>query len=199
MSIIPIILASESPTRLELLKRIKIFPDQIYPANIDESELPKELPTDLASRLAFAKASFIASKVNNAIIIGADTVSVTGRTVLAKALTNDDVRACLQKLSGRRHRVYTGLCIIKKIDDHIHVSKKLVQTTVKFKILANKDIEFYCSLDEGLNKAGGYSIFGYAESFVSFLSGSYSNVMGLPLFETVNILRSHGINSNYKI
>ena len=199
MSIIPIILASESPARLELLKRIKIFPDHIYPANIDESELPKELPTDLVSRLAFAKASFIASKVNNAIIIAADTIAVTGRTILPKAITNDDVRACLQKLSGRRHRVYTALCIIKKIDDHIHISKKLVQTTVKFKILSNKDIEFYCSLDEGLNKAGGCSISGYGESFVSFLSGSYSNVMGLPLFETANILRSHGINSNYKI
>jgi len=192
MSVIPIILASQSPARLELLKRIKFSPDQVYPAHIDESELPKELPRFLVSRLAFEKASAIANKVDHGIIIGADTITVIGRKVLPKALTSDDIRICLKQLSGKRHRVYTGLCIIKKTKDQMQISKKLVQSIVKFKILTIADIELYCSLDEGVNKAGGFSISGYAESFVSFISGSYSNVMGLPLFETCNILRSIG-------
>jgi septum formation protein len=199
MSTIPIILASESPARLELLKRIRILPDKICPANIDESELPKELPTHLVTRLAFEKAISIADKVDSAVVIAADTAAVAGRKILPKALTRDDVEFCLRKLSGRRHRVYTGLCIIKKVNDQMHISKKLVQTIVKFKILTAQDIEFYCNLGEGLNKAGGYSISGYAESFVSFLSGSHSNVTGLPLFETSNILHSIGVKSNYNI
>jgi septum formation protein len=193
MSSIPIILASESPTRLELLKRIKILPDKICPANIDESELKGESPENLVTRLAFQKAIFIADKVDNSVIIAADTAAVAGRKILPKALSEGDVAFCLRKLSGRRHRVYTGLCIIKKLEGKLHISKKLARTIVKFKVLTPKDIEFYCRLGEGMNKAGGYSIAGYAESFVSFLSGSHSNIMGLPLLETANILNSMGI------
>lgn len=193
MSNLPIILASSSPARLELLKRIKIFPDQILTPDIDETELKKELPNFLAMRLAYAKAIKIAQSVDEGIIIAADTVAVAGRKVLPKALTKEDVKYCLEQVSGRRHRVYTGVCIIKKTGSELLTRKRLVCSTVKFKRLTVKEIEFFCSLDEGLNKAGGYTITGYAECFVSYIAGSYSNVKGLPLFETANMLNSLGV------
>jgi septum formation protein len=193
MSQIPIILASASPARLELLNRIKIFPDQIIPADIDESEHKGELPIKLGARLAFEKAMVIANKVPEAIIIAADTLSVAGRKILPKALNEHDIKYCLEQLSGRRHRVYTGVCIVKKTTDQMIVRQRLVQSIVKLKRLTPKEIEFYCNLDEGLNKAGGYTISGFAECFISYISGSYSNVKGLPLFETVNMLNSLGI------
>lgn len=193
MSTLPIILASSSPARLELLKRIKIFPDQILPADIDETEQKKELPTQLAPRLAYEKATTIAQKLDEGVIIAADTVSVAGRKFLPKALTKEDIKYCLEQVSGRRHRVYTGVCIIKKTSSEMIMRKRLVCSTVKFKTLTKKEIEFYCSLDEGLNKAGGYTMTGYAECFVSYIAGSYSNVKGLPLFETVNMLNSLGV------
>lgn len=193
MNNLPIILASSSPARLELLQRIKIFPDQILPPDIDESERKGELPGKLALRLAFEKATKIAQDVSEGIIIAADTIGVAGRKMLPKALTREDVKYCLEQVSGRRHRVYTGVCIIKKTGSVISVRKRLVCSTVKFKRLTVKEIEFFCSLDEGLNKAGGYTITGYAECFISYIAGSYSNVKGLPLFETVNMLNSLGI------
>ncbi len=189
-----IILASTSPSRLSLLARIKIFPDQILPADIDESELRGELPKDLVTRLAKAKATKIADQIAiDAIIIGADTVVACGRRILPKALTRDDVQYCLNLLSGRRHVVYTSVCVIRKSASTLVHRQKLVKTTVKFKRLAKSEIEFYCNLDEGLNKAGGCAISGYAESFVSFLSGSHSNVQGLPLLETRNLLTCVGL------
>ncbi len=191
---IPVILASQSPARFELLKKIKIFPAQIIPANIDETEYPRELPNNLATRLAREKAEVIAKQISlDAIIIAADTVVARGRKILPKALTKDDVKYCLEILSGRRHRVYTGVCIIKKTSAQLLVRQKLVQTIVKFKVLSKQEIEFYCNLDEGINKAGGWAISGYAESFVSGIYGSYSNIMGLPMMETVNMLNSLGV------
>jgi septum formation protein len=190
---IPIILASQSPNRLALLKRIKIFPDQILPADIDESEKKKELPGQLVTRLAHEKATKISDTFDEALIIAADTVVAIGRMILPKALTADEVRECLKALSHRRHRVYTGVCIIKKSDGQLYIRQKLVQTIVKFKKLTTKDIDFYSNLGEGLNKAGGYSILEIAESFVTFISGSYSNVVGLPLSETANMLNSLGV------
>lgn len=187
---LPIILASQSPARLELLKQIKFFPDIIKPADIDESELRGELPHLLAKRLAVSKASKIASQADDVVIIAADTVVATGRRILPKALNTEDVEQCLQLLSGRRHRVYTGICIIKKHNNQLYIKEKLVQTIVKFKKLTSQEIKFYCDLGEGVNKAGGYSLRGFAESFVIFLSGSHSNVIGLPLYETVNMLNS---------
>lgn len=190
---LPIILASQSPARIELLKRIKITPAQIIPADIDETSRLRELPNHLATRLANEKAAKIASQIeDSAIIIAADTVTALGRRILPKATTHEEVRFCMELLSGRRHRVYTGLCIIKKDKSHVTVRQKIVQTIIKFKKLSNEELNFYCSLDEGLNKAGGCKISGYAETFISFISGSYSNVMGLPLFETVNALNSLG-------
>jgi len=190
---LPIILASQSPARLELLKRLHIVPDQVLPAHIDETEYLRELPCHLAARLAHAKAMKITKQIeDSAIIIGADTVVARGRLILPKANNEEEVRYCLGLLSGRRHRVYTGLCIVKKFEDQLIVRQKIVETIVKFKRLTPQEIDFYCSLKEGLNKAGGCGIAGYAEAFVLFISGSYSNVMGLPLYETRNMLNSLG-------
>lgn len=192
----PIILASQSPARLEILKKLRIFPAQVVPANIDESEYPKELPGKLASRLAKEKAEAVAKQIDSdAIIIGADTVVARGRKILPKALNIDDIKYCLEILSGKRHRVYTGLCIIKKLEGQLLIRQKLVQTIVKFKILTNQEIEFYCNLGEGINKAGGCGISGYAECFVPTIYGSYSNIMGLPMMETINMLNSLGFNN----
>lgn len=190
---LPIILASSSPARLELLKRLKIVPTQILPADIDESPRLRELPNHLAIRLANEKAVKIASQIEEpAIIIAADTIVVAGRKLLPKAATHEEIKNCLNILSGRRHRVYTGLCVIKKHHNQTTVRQKIAQTIVKFKRLSQQEIDFYCSLNEGLNKSGGCGISGYAEAFIPFISGSHSNVMGLPLFETVNALTSLG-------
>ena len=194
--ILPVILASQSSTRVELLKRIKIIPSRIIPADIDETPNLRELPRLLATRLAYAKAIKVVSQIeDSAIVIAADTVAALGRRILPKATNYEEVKNCIKILSGRRHRVYTGLCIIKKDNDHLTIRQKIVQTIVKFKKLTNKEIDFYCSLDEGLGKAGGCKISGYAEAFISFISGSYSNIMGLPLFETVNSLNSLGFKT----
>ncbi|WP_342271161.1 nucleoside triphosphate pyrophosphatase [Candidatus Tisiphia endosymbiont of Parasteatoda lunata] len=193
---IPIVLASQSPARLELLKRIKVFPTQIIPANINETEYLRELPTQLVTRLAQEKAEVVAKKISGeAIIIAADTVVVHSRKILPKALTSEDIRYCLNILSGRRHMVYTGICIIKKTLEQVLLRQKLVKTIVKFKRLSQQEIEFYCSLDEGINKAGGCGIHGYAEAFVPSIYGSYSNIMGLPLLETMHMLTSLGFKN----
>jgi len=194
MQQLSIILASASPARLKLLKQINITPKQIIAANIDESEFKGELPAEVAKRLCLTKAQKIALEVESGIIIAADTVIAKGRTTLPKAETVEQVRYCLETLQGRRHRAYTGVCIIRKDLTGLIIRKKVVQTIVQIKKLSSKEIDFYCQTKEGLGKAGGYSIIGFAESFVSFISGSYSNVIGLPLFETVNMLRSVGFN-----
>jgi septum formation protein len=185
---LPLILASSSPARLDLLNSINITPDFVLPADIDEAEHPKELPRESAFRLAYEKAMATSNKVECGIIIAADTIVATGRSTLPKALTIDDVKFCLNKLSGRRHRIFTGLCIIHKDQDNIKISRKVVQTTLKFKRLSAKEIESYANSKEGIGKAGGYSIRGYAESFIELISGSYSNVVGLPLTETLKVL-----------
>lgn len=187
---LPIILASASPSRLKLLKQIGIIPDKIIPADIDEAEKKGELPKNLAYRLAFEKASFVASSIEEGIIIGADTVSVAGRSILHKAVDGDDVRKYLKLLSNRRHSVYTGVCVIKKTNLETKKSIKVVKSILKFKKLTEAEIEFYCSSGEGIGKAGGCSMSGYAESFVIYMSGSFSNIIGLPLYETNIMLES---------
>jgi septum formation protein len=192
MTNIPLILASSSPRRLELLSRIGIIPNQILPADIDESEQKQELPRNLVSRLAKAKAEKIASEVDKAYIIGADTVTALGRRILPKALNDDDVRFCLNLLSGKRHQVYTGITIIKKNGSETLERNRLVQSIVRFKRITDQEIELYVQSKEGINKAGGCSIQGLVESFIPFISGSHSNILGLPLFETRNMLISLG-------
>jgi septum formation protein len=192
---LPIILASESPARLKLLAKIGITPDKVLPANINETELPGELPRKLADRLAFEKASSIAAIVDSGIIIGADTVPVAGRRIMRKARHADDIRTSLKLLSNRRHQIYTAVCVIKKTPDGTKISRNTVKSIIKFKKLTPPEIEFYCSLGEGIGKAGGYTVDGYAECFISFISGSFSNIIGLPLYETTNMLGSMGVYS----
>jgi len=192
----PLILASASPARLELLKQIGIVPDRVIPSDIDETELSKESPRKLAERLAYEKATAIANTFNEGIIIGADTVPVVGRSIMRKAETKDDIRKSLELLSNRRHRIYTGVCIIKKNNSEQRILKRIVKSTLKFKKLSKTDIDYYCALEEGIGKAGGYTISGYAESYISFLSGSFSNIVGLPLFETMNMLKSLGFSTD---
>lgn len=190
---LPIILASASPARLSLLRQVGIEPDQVLPADIDETEYRSELPKNLALRLSIEKATASANDIDRGIILGSDTVPVVGRTIMRKAASADEVRESLIMLSQRRHRIYTGVCIIKKEDGQIRQLQRVVKSIIKFKKLSKEEIDYYCVSGEGIGKAGGYTLSGYAESFVSFLSGSFSNVIGLPLFETVNMLNSFGV------
>jgi septum formation protein len=195
MNYIPIILASSSHARLDLLKQIGILPDYVIPADIDETPLQRELPRDLALRLAKQKSMKILSSIDHdGLIIAADTVVTTGREILPKALNKEDIEYCIKTLSNRRHRVYTGVSIIKKYAHNTIASSRIVTTIVKFRYISDHEIQKYVSLEEGINKAGGYSIRGYAESFVSFLSGSYSNIVGLPLTEVIHVINGMGFN-----
>lgn len=189
---LPLILASQSPNRLNMLAKMNLKPDQVIPADIDESEKKGELPKQIAGRLAEGKASKVAEQIEEGYIIGSDSVVALGRRTLPKALSKEDIIYCMKMLSGRRHKVYTGVTIIKKTKDGIVKKTKVGETILKFKRLTDAEIEEYASSEEGLNKAGGYSIQGFAECFMSYVSGSYSNVVGLPLFETRNMLTSLG-------
>ena len=195
---LPLILASASPVRLKLLKQIGITPDQIIPSDIDETESPKESPRKLAERLAFEKATAIASTIEKGIIIGADTVPVVGRSIMKKAANREDIKKSLELISNRRHKIYTGVSVIKKDDSEYRTLKRVVKSTLKFRKLSKAEIDYYCTLEEGIGKAGGYTVSGYAESYISFLSGSFSNIIGLPLFETMNMLNSVGFNIRHK-
>ena len=185
----PLILASASPRRRDLLAQIGIVPDDIRPADINEDPMPGELPKGHAERLACEKASAAAQSVNSAYILAADTVVGVGRRILPKAETEDQVADCLQLMSGRAHRVYTGVALVSP--DGI-LRRRVVETRLKFKRLSDADIQTYIDTGEGIGKAGGYGIQGFAECFIRQINGSYSNVVGLPLFETRNLLRGAG-------
>ena len=187
---LPLILASTSPTRLALLRQVGIEPDQVIPADIDETEYPAETPKKIAERLSYGKAVAVANTIEHGIVIGADTVPVVGRKIMRKAESPEDVGKSLRLLSQRRHQVYTGVCVIKKDGSNTRKLHRIVKSIVKFKKLSSQEIDYYCASGEGIGKAGGYTLTGYAESFVPFLSGSYSNIIGLPLFETMNMLNS---------
>jgi septum formation protein len=182
------VLASESPRRKALLAQAGIVPDAILPAAIDERPHKNELPRVHALRLATAKAEAgcAAWTGEPAIILAADTVVCCGRRILPKAETDADVRACLALLSGRRHQVMTAVAVVAP---DVAPRTRVVMTRVAFKRLTPAEVDAYLACGEGLGKAGGYAIQGRAETFVQFLSGSWSNVVGLPLLETVNLLR----------
>ena len=186
-----LILASESPRRKALLAQAGITPDLIVPASIDESVKKAELPRVHALRLASEKARAVAAKgdgFEEGLILAADTVVALGRRILPKAEDDATVRACLKLLSGRRHQVITAVALI----GNGRLKSRVVQTRVSFVRLTQSQMEAYVDCREGVGKAGGYAIQGRAELFVKAISGSYSNVVGLPLSETASLLAGSG-------
>jgi len=190
-----LILASASPRRLQLLDQIGIAPDEMIPADIDETPHKGEAPRSLATRLAREKAQ-AAAKVargkgeeGNALVLAADTVVAVGRRILPKPELVDEAAACLRLLSGRAHRVYTGLCLVTVKGG---LRQRLVETRVRFKRLSRDDFEAYLATGEWRGKAGGYAIQGKAGAFVQKIIGSPSNIVGLPLHETLNLLNGEG-------
>ncbi|QDH16873.1 Maf family protein [Swingsia samuiensis] len=188
-----LILASASPRRLTLLKQIGITPDHIISADLDEEPRPGELPRELARRLAKAKAEAIAQTQahRKALIIGADTVVSLGRRILPKAENEETARACLRLLSGRKHKVITSvfLCPTSAWPDGLS-NERVVETAVTFNRLTHQQIDHLIALGDWEGKAGGYAIQGAAASHIRQIGGSYSAVVGLPLFETAQLLRS---------
>ncbi|MFN3585740.1 Maf family protein [Phenylobacterium sp.] len=184
-----LVLASASPRRLDLLRQIGLEPDAIDAAELDESPQAKETPRRLAVRLAAAKAAGVATRQPEAFVIAADTVVALGRRILPKAESDQEVVDCLALLSGRNHRVLTGVAAIAPGS---RAATRLVETRVHFKRLSLRDIESYVRSGEGLGKAGGYAVQGRAGAFVIDLQGSYSSVVGLPLYETANLLSGLG-------
>ncbi len=185
----PLVLASASPRRLGLLRQIGIDPTVVDPAEIDESIEPGEKPADHARRLARAKAETVAARHPGSFVLAADTVVACGRRVLPKAMDDATARRCLALLSGRRHRVLGGVSVIAPGGRCV---MKLVTTVVMFKRLTHEETESYLACGEWRGKAGGYAIQGRAAAFVPFISGSYSNVVGLPVYETVQLLAGLG-------
>lgn len=187
-----LILASASPRRLALLNQIGVEPDHLIPADVDETPLKGEIPRKLAARLAHTKALTAQHKArqtgigDNALVLSGDTVVAVGRRILPKAEMLDDAITSLRFLSGRSHRVYTSICLLNASGQ---IKRRVVETRIRFKRLSNAEIDAYLASGEWEGKAGGYAIQGIAGAFVIKLQGSYHAVMGLPLYETVQLLR----------
>ncbi len=190
-----VVLASASPRRLALLQQIGIEPEAMLPSDIDEQPLKNERPKALARRLAREKAERALQvlktrpELAGAFIVAADTVVARGNRILPKPEHVDEAAQCLRLLSGRGHRVYTGLCVVTPKEGF---RERLVETRVAFKHLSRGDIEAYLASGEWRGKAGGYAIQGRAGAFVTKLVGSHSSVVGLPLYETLSILGGEG-------
>ena len=184
-----LVLASASPRRLDLLHQIGLVPDLVDPAEIDESLLPAELPPKAALRLAAAKAGIVAARHAGSFVLAADTIVACGRRALPKAEDAVAARACLMLLSGRRHRVHTAIAV--QAPDR-PLAARLVTSSVSFKRLAAAEIDAYLASGEWQGKAGGYAIQGRAGALVTGITGSYSNVVGLPLYETATLLGGLG-------
>ena len=186
-----LILASASPRRVDLLNQIGVVPDLIIPANIDETPLSAELPRQLVERLSTSKAISVSKKNVGSFVLGADTLVACGRRILSKAETLEQARSFLELLSGRRHRVISGLAIVSPEGK---VYKRTVETHVTFKRLSLEDLDLYLASGEWRDKAGAYAIQGLAAKFIRAINGSYSNVVGLPLFETSQLLEGIGFS-----
>lgn len=183
-----LILASASPRRRELLAQVGIVPDQIEPADIDETPLKSETPAQLAERLARGKAAVLAERYPDAIVLAADTVVSLGRRFLEKAADEAEATRFLKMLSGRNHRVHTGVAVARGD----RVSVRVVETRVALKVLSEAEIAAYVASGDWRGKAGAYGIQGPAGAFVRRIVGSHPAVMGLPLYETVSLLEGVG-------
>jgi septum formation protein len=186
-----LVLASASPRRLDLLARIGVVPDEVLPADIDESVRRGELPREHALRLALEKAEAVAQQRPDALVLAADTVVAVGRRILPKVEDEATLRACMKLLSGRRHRVTTGVALAAPGQS---LRSRVVETMIAMKRLSDEEIDFYASHGEWRGKAGGYALQGYGEVYVRHIDGSYSNVVGLPLAETRHMLKAAGHN-----
>ncbi|MCL2469663.1 MAG: Maf family protein [Alphaproteobacteria bacterium] len=186
-----LILASASPRRLELLQALGLAREdfEIVPASIDETPLKGEKPRQLAQRLAYEKGQVVALSHPQAYVLAADTVVACGRRIIPKAESQEDIKNFLKLLAGRRHHVYTAVALFAPEGRH---ALKLSDSTVIFKPLMDSEIEAYAALQEGLGKAGGYAIQGQAAKLIRFISGSYSGIVGLPLYETALLLKALG-------
>jgi septum formation protein len=189
---VKLVLASASPRRLALLEQVGLKPDLLNPADIDETPRRRESPRRLALRLAEEKAQ-VAAKApqvknlgGNVFIVAADTVVGLGRRILPKAETYEEASNCLWLLSGRAHWVYSAVCLISP---NGKVRTRISESKVRFKRFSREDVETYLKCDEWRGKAGGYAIQGRAAAFIRAFSGSYSAVVGLPLYETVSLLQ----------
>ncbi|PWV99865.1 septum formation protein [Hoeflea marina] len=197
-----LILASGSPRRLELLRQAGIEPERLMPMDLDETPRRSEHPRSLARRLSGEKAEAARAAIRgdpvwggHSHILAADTVVAVGRRIVPKAELVDEASNALYLLSGRSHRVFTGLCLITPNGT---VRQKVVETRVRFKRLSKDEIESYLASGQWRGKAGGYAIQGLAGSFVVKLVGSYTNVVGLPLYETVGLLTGEGYDVHFK-
>ena len=190
-----LVLASGSPRRLALLQQAGIEPDALLPADVDETPMRAETPRNLVKRLARSKAEVARKTARNrdelkdAYIVSADTVVAVGRRILPKAEIVEEAAACLRLLSGRTHRIYTAVCLVTPRDA---VRERVVETRLRFKRLSRQDLESYLASGEWRGKAGGYAIQGLAGTFAIRLIGSYTNVVGLPLYETASLLDGEG-------
>ena len=184
-----LILASSSLRRVDLLAQIGVTADAIQPTDIDETPLKQELPRDLAKRLALAKGAKAAAATTDAMVLSADTVVACGRRALPKAEDVDQAAFCIDLLSGRSHRVFSAVALTLLDGRVLH---RVVMTAVTFKRLDSREREAYLAGEEWRGKAGGYAIQGKAAAFVRRINGSYSNVVGLPLFETTALLQGAG-------
>jgi len=186
-----LVLASESPRRRDLLAKAGVIPDAILPAFLDESVRKDDVPRVYVERMAVEKVRSVANSWQGrpAVTLAADTVVACGRRILPKAATDEEVRRCLEMLSGRSHQVLTAVAL------HLPDGRILSRTTttrVAFARLSHQEIHAYVASGEGLDKAGGYAVQGQAEKFIRQINGSYSNIVGLPLFHTLQLLRGSG-------
>lgn len=190
MSRPPLVLASSSPRRLALLRQVGIEPDRIEAPEIDEAARKGELPRPHAVRLAGDKAMAVAARLAEpAYVLAADTVVACGRRILPKAESLEEARACLNLLSGRRHRVHGGIAVVTPEG---RLVARTVMTQVRMKRLAEAEAEAYLASGEWRGKAGGYAIQGLAAAFIPWINGSYTNVVGLPLTEALALLEGLG-------
>ena len=187
-----LVLASSSPRRVELLALVGFTPDAIDPADIDETPLKDETPRRLAQRLAMTKAQVVAERHPDAVVLAADTVVAVGRRFLEKAADEAEATRFLKLLSGRNHRVFTGVAVVR----HGRVTHRVDETRVTFKVLSEAEIGSYVAGGDWRGKAGAYGIQGAASAFVRQIVGSHHGVMGLPLYETVNLLAGAGLRTS---